>query len=1028
MIPRRLPAACLLIGLLVTSFLAPASSCLAGEPYLEFLRGLQGRRYGEQALAYIDSIADRPDLPEELKSSLDLERSKSLRLAAEEAYDMAQRDARLAEAKRLAEKFFKENPNHPAAGGAILSEADDMLLKGQMSLAEYRVLKEKEPQDKALADAKTALSTAKAQFEGAVTKLKEKLDALPTPENPRAKDLVREELEFAWLDARFKAALAAYFLAQTIPGEITPEKKALLEGAGKGFDSIFQEYRSSGRPIAMLPHMWQGKVLEDLGDTLTAMDVYDEVLVLTPDPKEADSKNADLSPLFGQAFLFRLRMIAKDEETTPLEIVREGQQWLDAYKGWQATDPFQGIVLEVARAKMTAAERAKGAAEKSKIYREVALTLGTAGKIDSTYKSEILALRRDAMEKSGASGAMTNDDRLALVDEAIANKNWAEAEKICREVVDEATKKKDDKRLAAAKAKLGQVLYQVAAAAYTANEMEKVLKIAGEIVGGNLDAEAAEGASSLAVFAALQVFSNAKDDKAKDEALKRLDVVAKFTIGKWPDGPVGDDARMALAQAHLIRNEYPTALELLGAVTPQSKRYATAMQVLGQIRWNQYFAAKKAPDAADKVEEIAKLRAEAVASLKTSVDRQQAAITPGDPLPPALFDTQLLLAQTHLEAQQAQEAAALFAPLLAEISRAKPTELSLKIQNTYVGAARSLLAAGSTDQAGEAAVNLARLSPDQTQANAILVDLAKLMAIEIRKIEAEQATDAAAAPAIGTAAPDNASTAKLREAQGELLDTIVGRKALAIPQLIFVGDACVDLGKNQMAREIYQRLLESIDKDPEAKKSAGAAVTRIRSRQVGLLRADGRLEDANKVVDALLKAHPNALEPMLEKGYILEAIAERNPKRSDESVAHWTELRVRLGKTRPPPPEYYEVLYNCARVLVRQSRATKDKEKALLAEKMLKSTLVLTPRLSGADMVAKYNNLLKAAILLRGGKLPTPASSPDGGENKPIIATPAAPAATTPASAAPKAASPAAAPAAAPTKTVTPTSAKKKAG
>ncbi|MCI0357648.1 MAG: hypothetical protein L0211_04070, partial [Planctomycetaceae bacterium] len=137
-------------ALVVLGFLAPGSWVLAGEPYVAFLRGLQNRGYGEQALAYLESIAAQPDLPEELKSALDLERSKCLRIAATEAYDMAQRDARLAEAKRLAEKFFKENPNHPAAGAVLLSEADDTLLKGQMSLAEWRVLKEQEPKDKAL--------------------------------------------------------------------------------------------------------------------------------------------------------------------------------------------------------------------------------------------------------------------------------------------------------------------------------------------------------------------------------------------------------------------------------------------------------------------------------------------------------------------------------------------------------------------------------------------------------------------------------------------------------------------------------------------------------------------------------------------------------------------------------------------------------------------------------------------------------------------------------------------------------------
>ena len=406
MIHRRLPAAtCLVFGFLVPALLVPGflvlgSSCLADEPYLEFLRGLQNRGYGEQALAYIDSIAVRPDLPEELKSALDLERSKSLRIAAGEAYDVPQRDARLAEAKRLAEKFFKENPNHAAAGSVLLSEADDTLLKGQMSLAEWRVLKEKEAQDKALAAARTALSAARAQYEDGVKKLKEKMDALPTPENPREKDPVREELEFAWLDARLKSALSAYFLAQTITEEMSPEKKALLEGAGKGFDAIFQEYRSSGKPFVMLPHMWHGKVLEELGDTLTAMDVYDEVLVLTPDPKADEAKDLALAPLFGQAFLFRLRMIAKDEETTPLDVIREGQQWLDAYKGWQTTDPYQGIGLEVAKAKMTAAERAKGTAEKTKIYREVSQTLLAMGKIESTYKREILELRREALDQA----------------------------------------------------------------------------------------------------------------------------------------------------------------------------------------------------------------------------------------------------------------------------------------------------------------------------------------------------------------------------------------------------------------------------------------------------------------------------------------------------------------------------------------------------------------------------------------------------------------------------------------------------
>src|SRR5262245_54608736 len=112
--------------------------CLAKEPYLEFLRALQQRGYGEQALVYLDQIANRPDLPQELKNDFDLERSKSLRIAANEAGDPEQRQSRLAEAKRITEKFIAEHPEHPAASAALLDEADDSLVRAQNSVALYR--------------------------------------------------------------------------------------------------------------------------------------------------------------------------------------------------------------------------------------------------------------------------------------------------------------------------------------------------------------------------------------------------------------------------------------------------------------------------------------------------------------------------------------------------------------------------------------------------------------------------------------------------------------------------------------------------------------------------------------------------------------------------------------------------------------------------------------------------------------------------------------------------------------------------
>jgi hypothetical protein len=276
------------------------------------------------------------------------------------------------------------------------------------------------------------------------------------------------------------------------------------------------------------------------------------------------------------------------------------------------------------------------------------------------------------------------------------------------------------------------------------------------------------------------------------------------------------------------------------------------------------------------------------------------------------------------------------------------------------------LAAGDPTKAGAAAVKLAGLSPDASQPNSLLVDLTKLFSIEIRKLDA-----AAENPEANTQASSSDPNAqKLRDAQAPILDLIVVRKELTVPQMIFLGDTAVLLNKSDKAREIYQRLLDNIDADPSAKETAGAATTRLRSRLVGLLRTEGNLEEAIKQVDALIQAHPTALEPLMEKGNILESLAQRDPKRNEACIAHWTDLRVKLGRSKNRPPEYYEALYSAARALVRQARLAKDKQKALQAEQMLKSTLTLSPKLSGPDMVAKYGSLLKQAVALRSD--PTP--------------------------------------------------------
>ena len=99
-----------------------------------------------------------------------------------------------------------------------------------------------------------------------------------------------------------------------------------------------------------------------------------------------------------------------------------------------------------------------------------------------------------------------------------------------------------------------------------------------------------------------------------------------------------------------------------------------------------------------------------------------------------------------------------------------------------------------------------------------------------------------------------------------------------------------------------------------------------------------------------------ALEPIMEKGHILQTLAESDPRRYDEAVQWWTRIRLKLSSAPgKKPKEYYEVIYNCALCLAAQKKPETNQQ----ASQLLSSTLALSPDLDGADRVAMYKTLLK---------------------------------------------------------------------
>lgn len=951
-----------LAGLAGCAFLAAGDILRAEEPFVAFLRALQANGYGEQSLDYIEQIAGRPDLPADLRESLDLERSRSMRLAANEAYDANQRADRLAQSQALLDKFLKERPNHPAMGEALLSWADQVMEEAARSLGAAKGVKDKQEQANLLAAARSKLLDAGERYESARKLLRERLDKLPAADDEAALRRDREarvEIELRWLEARFNLARVLYFTAMAFDDPAANERKLLLEQAALGFDSIFQEYR--GKDVALLPHLWHGRVLEELGDKETALEIYDEVLVNAPVGRDVQVEDA---PLYGQAHYFRFRCLAAT--APPEELVAEGDEWLKNHRKWSGEPIYQGMALETAKAKIALAEKLKSAEAKRKALRSVIIELAEIGKSDSEFQREALLLRREQLEKLGAGeGGLGGDESLALGEAAYTEQKFDEALELFKQAAAAGDKANDAKLKQTAIERLNQTRYRIAVNQYTEGKIAEALATAGEIVKDSPQDPIAPQTSALAVAGALALYASAPADQ-KTAALERLERIANFTIKSYPDKPEADEARMALAQSHVLRGQFPEATKALQDVHQQSKHFPAALNIAARIQWKSYLDGKKAADAETRQAELDKLRSQVHADLKQSLDRQLAQRAAGETKIPSLqFETQLLLAEVLMEEKNYTEAAALYDPLVQDLKTNPPSAIDNNVLRTFVGAVRAHLAAGAVAPAGAAALALAAQTKDEPQHNAILVDFAKLVTLEAKKAEAAVIE----AEAAGDAAAKDQATSRwndTRQVLGQLLDTLAQRQNHQVQHLVFIGDGCAGLGQADKARDCYMRLLSMVEKDEAAKKAAGAAVTRVRTQLIGLLRAQGKFAEASKQVDELLKTNPNALEPLMEKGRILQSWAETDPKRYAECVAHWTHVRTLLGRVRKRPPEYYEALYNAALCLLYEARYTKKKEKALQAEQILKSTLTLSPSLSGPDMVARYKALLNETLSFQG--------------------------------------------------------------
>ncbi len=963
----------------VAALAALSALAYAEERHLDFLRRLQEEGYGELAVEYVEQLEKTPDLPDDVREVLELEAGNSLRVAADEAANSEIADQRLADSQAHLDKFLQEHADHPAAVEAQNALGDIASLRGQLLIRQARTSSDKKKQEEQYKKARAALEQARPWFAKSVEGYQARLRQLapapatkktaapkgavqkqprrPTTRGQRETAAEREENEAFWLEARLKLALVDYYTAQTYTAPTDAARKAVLQEAAKGFDSIYQQYRTT--EVGLYSHMWHGKTEDDLGNAQTALDIYDEVLANAPDTGQPRALTG-LEPLFAQVELFRLTILKATGKTG--EFVNEASEWVRLNAASRRTPGYQGIALEVAKAQIEQAQRLSGE-DRRRTFTLALRALTEISKLRGEYQQEAFVLRRKYQQEGGAlaSDIASFDEGLSLGDSAASVGDWPAAASAYQKAIELGDK--DAQRVVATR-------YRLAHALALAGKVTEAADLADQIARKDAASSVAPAAGALAVSGALALYAAAPDDQ-KQAALDRLIASADYVTGRWPNRPEADDARIALGQSHVVRGDVAGAIDVFEKVNPKSERYPLALFYAGRACWGAYLAEKQNSDASRDANRMGELRGKAEQRLTASLEAQRREAKPNEPLPRQLGETQLLLAEMALEHGDAAAAVPLLEPLVQFVQASKPQTLDLATFRTLVAALRAYVATGDLAKATAVQALVAEIGGDTPQVNSVLLELPRAVENQLKAAQAE-ATSAAEGSAT------EAAQARVQQTQATLaglLDQVAGHQQHSLAAMVYIGDAYARLGLNDKARQVYQSILaraENEKNQPETERhflparSGPAAITRVRAQVVGLLRQEANYQEAMEQVTTLISENPRALEPLMEKGRILQAWAESEPKHSDAAVAHWSKLRTLLAAMQKKPPEYYEVVYNLAACLLAQYKQSRDASKLQQAEQLVKATLVLSPNLSGPDMVARYKALAEEVARAQG--------------------------------------------------------------
>ena len=906
-------------GLVLFAVCTLGRPCPAGEDprtAWRFLRELRERGLYEQSLDYVKLMRADSSLPPRDLALLDYEEGRTLIDEASRSGDLVLRQELLEDARVKLDAFTKAHADFTEAREALVQMARLLVERGHLALLLSDEAKDPAKKGSKRAEARASFTEARDAYARAIEPLsaayKKFVGFIPENDPRRAE---RDGIYASMLDAMLQKGVAEYELGQTYPAN-SPERTKSVKEALVEFDHLFKNYRTQN--VGLAAQMWQAKCYEEQGDIGSAIGIYKSLLE-HPDPR--------LHAL--QRFVGYFYVVALGKRKEYALAADQAATWLRVYNQRDERRSREGLGVLFELAKNVDLQMPTIAAkDRPKAVREIIDSLAQVVRYASPYKNDALALLKQykpslAM-KAEEIARLGYPEAIEAAEEAIASHEWERAIAVLKAAVKKAFALPDVEKVNFAR-------FQLAFCYYMNKQYYEADVLAEHLARRYPQAGLAGKATTIAMQSLADAY-NAYHDVDRMSDINRLIDVAEYAAATWPDREEGDEARVNLGQIHSGRGDYDKAIAAFEGVRRRSSRWIEARNRLGVAHWAKSRQVERSGDQAAAAKEADAAVAMLRESLKARADAKAAPTDPG--YVGNVGDLAIVLTELGKPA----EALTLMAPVVkaqtqrtgAPYARLMEASLTAHIKASQIDLAIADMK--SLEQAGGGA----------TKAQ-LYFKLGKLLEGELVKLQEKG---------------DTGGLTRTRASYKAFLTTLVASKVgQTYESLQWAGDALLSLEESSEAEKVYRRVLDEFASDATflQQQNGPRRVLHTKLKLAAALRMNGRFDEAMSLVKDLKAQNKRFVEPIIEEGLILEAIANSTKRAGapawDKALAHWDRLARQIEAVKPRPPFYYDVWYHVAWVHFKRNEVLK-------ARQTLLGVMRLAPSVGGPEMKAKYEELL----------------------------------------------------------------------